>query len=321
VIGRRACLGGSCLGLLAAGLPLYARAKARRVGILWVAGESVVRSDAGWDSFRVALQEKGWTEGREVRFEHRYADGDTDRFRALTRELLAARVDVIVASGGNAALDASNETRTVPIVFVAAPDPDHYLVRNLARPEGNVTGVASLATSLIGKRLELLKEAFPGISRVGMLPFRTASYNAIADAHARTLRLELLSANVRRKEDLAWGVAAVERPDAWFVQDEVLYLAHAKEVVEVLTAQRKPAIYPHTAFARIGGLMSLATDLEDQFKRAASFVDRILRGARPGELPVEMPTTFTFAVHRGAARKLGLTIPQSVLLRANKVID
>ena len=319
MIDRRACLRGSCAGVLAAWLPMHAQAKARRVGILWVPSESGVRSV--WDSFRLALQEKGWTEGREVLFEHRYADGDQDRFRALTRELLAARVDVVVAGGGTAALDASNETRTVPIVFVAAPDPDLYLVRNLARPENNVTGVGSLTASMIGKRLEVLKEAFPGISRVGMLPFRTASWNTQAHRAASALGLELLAADVQRKEDLAPGVAAVTRPDAWFVQDEVLYLAHAKAVVEVLTAQRKPAIYPQTVFVRAGGLMSLGNDLNDQFKRAASFVDRILRGARPGDLPVEMPTTFTLAVHRGTARKLGLTIPRAVLLRANEVID
>jgi putative ABC transport system substrate-binding protein len=239
----------------------------------------------------------------------------------LTRELLAAGVEIVVVGGGTAALDASNETRSVPIVFVAAPDPDLYVVQNLARPEANVTGVGSLTASQIGKRLELLKEAFPGISRVGMLPFTTASRNADAYREARALRLELVAADVQRREDLARGVAAVARPDAWFVQDEVLYLANAKAVVEVLTAQRKPAIYPHTLFARAGGLMSLGTDLEDQFKRAASFVDKILRGARPGDLPVEMPTTFTLAVHRGTARNLGLTIPRAVLLRANEVID
>ena len=319
MIDRRACLRGPCAGVLAAWLPVHAQAKARRVGILWVPSEGGVSSV--WDSFRLALQEKGWTEGREVLFEHRYANGDQDRFRALTRELLAARVDVVVVGGGTAALDASNETRTVPIVFVAAPDPDLYLVRNLARPENNVTGVGSLTASMIGKRLEVLKEAFPGISRVGMLPFRTASWNTQAHRAASALGLELLAADVQRKEDLAPGVAAVTRPDAWFVQDEVLYLAHAKAVVEVLTAQRKPAIYPQTVFVRAGGLMSLGNDLNDQFKRAASFVDRILRGARPGDLPVEMPTTFTLAVHRGTARKLGLTIPRAVLLRANEVID
>ena len=320
-IARRIFLGEMAAALAAMPRVATAQAEPLRVGVLWVPSESGVRSSAVWDSFRLALEEKGWTAGREVLFEHRYANGDQDRFRTLTRELLAAGVEVIVASGGQAALDASNETRTVPIVFVAAPDPDLYLVPNLARPGSNVTGVASLSTSLISKRLELLKEAFPGISRVGLLPFTTASRNNSAYQHASALGLELRAADVQRKEDLAQGVAAVGRTDAWFVQDEVLYLAHAKAVVEVLSGQRKPAIYPHTEFVRAGGLMALATDLTDQFKRAASFVDKILRGARPGDLPVEMPTVFTLAVHRGAARTLGLPISQAVLLRANVMIE
>ena len=332
MIGRRTWLRGSCSGVLVAWLTVHALPKVRRVGILWVPSESVVRPSAVWDSFRVALQEKGWTEGREVLFEHRYADGDQERFPALSRDLVAAGVDVIVASGGAAALAAAAETSTIPIVFAAAPDPDLYLVPNLARPGGNVTGVGSLSTSLIGKRLELLKQAFPGISRVGMLPFTTAGewklpiktvreWNASAYRLASKLGLELVAADVQRRGDLAQAVAAVARPDAWFVQDEVLYLGNVGTVVEVLTAQRKPAIYPHTAFVRAGGLMSLATDLKDQVQRAASFVDRILRGALPGDLPVEMPTTFSLAIHRGTARKLGLAIPQGVLLRANELIE
>jgi putative ABC transport system substrate-binding protein len=184
-----------------------------------------------------------------------------------------------------------------------------------------VTGVGSMTAQLIAKRLEILKEAFPHISQIGLLPFVRARLNARAYGFAAMQGMKLMTAQVQRLEDLPAAVNALAYADAWFVQDEVLYNAHPRVVVDVLAKQRKPAIYPHTIFTEVGGLMSYSMDIAEQLRRAASYVDRILRGAKPGELAVEEPTRLELVINMETAKALGLTMPKNFLVRADRVIE
>ncbi len=319
---RRMLIGAPAIALLVPWCAARAQpaGKVYRIGWLWISKFNVQHSV--WNAFRLELQRLGWTEGRNVVFEHRGAEGVEARFYELARELVESNVDLICACGGNAAFAAKAATSTIPIVFVAAPNPALIrLVPSLARPGGNVTGVGSNSAQLIGKRLELLKEAFPHILNVGLLPFVQATLNYSTHSAALNVGLKLLTAQVQRLEDIAPAVAALAHVDAWFVQDDVLYIAYPRDVIDVLAKQRKPAIYPHTMFTEVGGLMSYSTDIAEQFRRAATYVDRILRGAKPGDLAVEEPTRLELVINMKTAKALGLTMPKSFLLRADRVIE
>jgi putative ABC transport system substrate-binding protein len=319
---RRSLIGAAAGGLLGTLMPAHAQAPGKmvRIGWLWV-DRKVDDQHPYWNAFRHELQRLGWSEGRNIVFEHRFAEGVEARFAPFARELVEMNVDVICVTGGGAAFAAKGATSTIPIVFVAAPNPVAIgLVPSLARPGGNLTGVASATAVLSGKRLEILKEAFPHISRVALLPFLGWSNHGVENA-APALGLQMLPARVRGVEDLPAAVAALADADAWYVQDDTLYAGRRKMVVDLLNQQRKPAIYPQTFFSDMGGLMSYSTDLKEIFRRAASYVDRILRGAKPGDLPVEEPARFELVINLKTATQLGLTIPKSVLLRADRVIE
>jgi putative ABC transport system substrate-binding protein len=295
--------------------------KVYRIG--WLGNSPPVTPEALaiWDAFRLELLRCGWSEGRDVVFERRFAEGAADRFPRLARELIEQKVDVIVATSGNAAFAAKKATDTIPIVFASVPRPvEQGLVASLARPGGNLTGLATQSFELEGKRLQLLKEAFPRIVRVAVLTAELDQTEELRRA-AAALGIELLSVKAQRAEDLVGAVAAGTHAEAWFVADHALYFARRKTVVEHITLQRKPAIYPHIVYVEAGGLMAYAVELKDQFRRAAVFVDKILRGAKPADLPVEQPTKFEFVINLKTAKALGLTIPQSVLLRADEVIQ
>lgn len=277
-----------------------------------------------WQPFRAELERRGWVEGRNIEFVHRAADADDSRFPALARELVAADVDLICVNTGYAAVAVKEATSRIPTVFVTVPDPvDQGVVKSLARPGGNLTGLTSISSELIGKRMELLKQAFPRTQRVGVLPFIYASKreNQATERVARRLGLQLLPAGVRKPEDITAALTAPAPVDAWFVQDDLIYIRALPDVLQLMKRQRKPAIYGQTFWVQAGGLMAYAIDLVDHYRRAAAYVDRILRGARPAELPVEQPTRFELSFNLKTARESDIEIPHAMLARADQVIE
>jgi len=318
---RRALV--AVVAALAAPKPMLAQQPGKPVRIGWLGNTAPGTPEAFaiWDAFRLELQRRGWSEGRNVVFERRFAEGVADRFPQLARELIESKVDVIVASSGRAASAAKKATDTIPVVFASVPGPvEQGLVASLARPGGNLTGLATLGNELTGKRLELLKEAFPRISRVAVLSSGPEA-DQEAQRTAAALGVQLLTTRAQRAEDLPGAIAALPQADAWFVQDGLMHFANRRTIVELVAKQVKPAIYPHVIYVEAGGLMSYSVDLKDQFRRAAGYVDRILRGAKPADLPVEQPTQFELAINLKTAKALGLAIPKNMLLRAERVIE
>jgi len=295
----------------------------RRYRVGWL-GNSKLNTPptiAFWDAFRLELQRRGWTEGQNVAFEQRFAEGVPERFPQHVRELLELKVDLIVAVGGGAAAAARNATDAIPVVFLIVSDPlRQKLVVSLARPGGNLTGLSSQANETVGKRLELLKEAFPRVVRIAYLP-EGASIDEQANQAAHALGLQLLPAPVRQAEDLPSAIAELAHADAWYVSDHPRYFSHFRTVVALIAAQGKPAMYPAAHFVREGGLMSYSLDLFNQARDAAGFVDRILRGAKPADLPVQQPTKFELVINLKTAKALGITISESFLARADEVIE
>jgi putative ABC transport system substrate-binding protein len=315
-----------CALLLAVSLPAEAQQpKLHRIGILFIGTSSFY---SAWiDVFRQGLKELGYIEGKNIAFEYRYAEGKADRLPALAAELVVLKVDVIVTSATPSVLALKKATSTIPIVFVAVADPvASGLVASLARPGGNVTGLTILAVELSGKRVELLKEAVPKVTRVAFLwnsanPGLTPAWRE-AQAAAQALGLQLQSLEVRSSNDFdsAFETALRERAQALITPPEALFNTHLKRIVEFAAKNRLPAMYAFTEAVDAGGLMLYAPNYADQFRRAATYVDKILKGTKPADLPVEQPTKFEFIINLKAARQIGLTIPPTVLARADKVI-
>jgi putative ABC transport system substrate-binding protein len=267
-------------------------------------------------------------EGRNIAIEYRWAEGKVERLPAFAVELLGLKVDVIVAVSTPDALAARKATRTIPIVFVTAGDPvDSGLVAGIARPGGNVTGLSLLAPEIVARQLQTLKEAVPKASRVAVLS-NSANPNTPllvkeTEAAARSLgvRLQLLGVRGDDAFDSAFSAVTKERPDALFVLFDPLLFLHRTRIVEFANKNRLPAMYAHREFAEVGGLMAYGADLRDNYRRAAIYVDKILKGAKPADLPVEQPTKFELVINLKTAKALGLTIPQSLLQRADEVIQ
>jgi putative ABC transport system substrate-binding protein len=282
------------------------------------------------EAIRLALRELGYIEGQNIAIEYRYAEGKPDRQPELAAELVRFKVDVIVVVGGNASIRAAkNATKTIPIVMAGGGiDPvvaGH--VESLARPGGNVTGVTNLARELGGKRLELLKEAVPKLARVAVLydPATTANVlelKEVLPAAARALRLTIRSWEVRDADGFARVFAALnkERPDGLYLTGGSVMNANQKRTVGFALKSRLPSMYYRREAVDAGGLMSYGADLADSYRRVAYYVDRILKGAKPADLPVEQPTKFELVINLKTAKQIGLTIPQSMLYRADKVI-
>jgi putative tryptophan/tyrosine transport system substrate-binding protein len=296
-----------------------------RIGILFVGSSSFY---AAWiDVFRQGLKELGYIEGRNITIDYRYAEGKADRLPSLAAELVGLKVDVIVSSSTPSVLAVKKATSTIPIVFVSISDPvASGLVDSLARPGGNSTGLTIVAVELGGKRLELLKEAVPKVTRVAFLwesanPAQAPQWRE-AQAAAQALRLQLQSLEVRSSNDFdsAFEAALRERAQALVTTPAALLGAHLKRIVEFAAKNRLPAMYGNPQFVDAGGLMSYAPDYSAQYRRAATYVDKILKGAKPADLPVEQPTKFEFVVNLKAAKQIGLTIAPNVLARANRVI-
>jgi putative tryptophan/tyrosine transport system substrate-binding protein len=321
--------------LAAAALPALAwayvaRAQAptiiRRVGLLslFTAPETEVWHEA----LRLGLRDLGWVVGRNINIEYRYAEGKDDRLRDLAADLVGLQVDVIVGSSTPEALAAKNSTRTLPIVMVVPGDPvTSGLVESLARPGGNVTGLSTMSPQLSGKRLELLKEIVPGLARVAVLwdplaPAAKIQWQEI-QVPARQLGVQLHSLEIRSPDafDKAFEDAIRARVGALVLFAAPVITSNLKRIANFAAKNRLPSIFQYSYFAEAGGLTGYGPDRSDMYRRAATYIDKILKGAKPGELPIEQPTKFELVVNMKTAKALGISIPQSLLLRADKVIE
>ena len=273
------------------------------------------------------LRERGWAEGRNLSFERRYAEGDYDRLPDLAADLVRLKLDLLVARGGPAALAAKRATATIPIVIWGATDPVGIgLVQSLARPGGNVTGLSDdQGPELVGKRLQLLKEVAPRVSKVAVVtrvPPSAASYMNAYEAGAQALGLQLRYWRVQSPDDIDRAFTAIvgEGFGALDITYVVITWTHRRKIADLALRHRLPAVYWQRTYAVDGGLMSYGEDEREVPRRLALYVDKILRGARPADLPIEQPTKLELVINLKSARAIGLTIPQSVIGRADEVI-
>jgi len=328
VIDRRWFILGS-LGLLTAPRASEAQqpAKIARLGILGAGSAAGVRLEA----FIQGLRDLGYVEGRNLVIEYRNHEGKEERLPALAAELVALKVDVILAVSTLPALAAMKVTRTLPIVFAAAAEPvTSGLVTSLARPGGNVTGMSAVAPELVGKCLELLKQTVPGVTRGVILwqpgaPDERTDKDMLKEAEvaSRTLGVRLQAVKARRPEDFerAFSDVSKARAGALIVLTSVMFINERRRLVDLAAKNRLPTVYPQRDFVDVGGLMSYGPNGPDLFRRAATLVDKILKGAKPADLPVEQPTKFELVINLKTAKAIGLTVPQSLLARADQVIE
>ena len=316
--------------LLAAPLASFAQqqSKIQRIGVLL--NGTVASSRGQHDAFVHGLNELGYAEGKNVILETRWAEGNIDRLPALVAELLEQKVDVLFAPPGVAAQAARKSATTTPIVFGLAPDPvGQGFGRSLSHPGGNRTGLTSTHGELSAKRVELLKDAFPGTKRIAVLYFAAPSAAGVSQQlvetgrAAKKLGVALATEESSRPEDFKRAFASMQkqRPDALIVIENPIFFANRARLTELAAGLRRPAIYNVAEYVRSGGLMSYGASYADLIRRAATHVVKILNGARPGDLPIEQPTTFELVINMKTAKTLGLTISQSVLLRADEVIE
>ncbi len=317
-------------GLLAVPLGGEAQqaAKVYRIGLL---GGSPPNSPGGrraWEGFFQGMRELGYVEGQNILVEGRWYGDRTDRLPALAAELVRLKVDVIVAGATPAPEAAQRATSTIPIVMANHNDPvGGGLVASLAKPGRNVTGLATLSLELVGKRLQLLKEAVPGISRVAVLSNPTIPSQSLelkeAKVAAGSLKVQLQALEARAPGDFVGAFSAMtkERAGGVIVLASSMFYAERTRIAELAAQSRVPAIYNLKGFAEAGGLMTYGIDIHESFRRAATYVDKILKGAKPGDLPVEQPTKFELVINLKTAKALGLTIPPSLLQRADELIE
>ena len=317
------------LGGAAAAWPLAARAqqpgRLPTVGFL-VSGTP--SSQGQWVAvFAQRLRELGWIEGRTIAIEYRWAEGRTERAAEIAAEFVRRKVDVIVTSGTAVVVAAKQATSVIPIVFAATGDPvGTGLVASLARPGGNVTGLSLQHTDLVGKRLELLREVVPGLRRLAILanvgnPAVVLEMREV-EAAARTLGLEVITAEIQRGEDIVPAFEALNgRADALYVVADPLVFNHRIRINTLALAARLPTMHALREGVEVGGLMSYGPNYPDLFRRAADYVDKILRGAKPADIPVEQPTKFDLVINLTTAKALGLDVPPTLLARADEVIE
>jgi ABC-type uncharacterized transport system substrate-binding protein len=327
MIDRRAFLAGSGAVLLAAPLAAEAQPAGKVYCIGVLEPTSMALNAANLDAFRQGLRELGYVEGRNMRIEYRSADGRSERFPDLAAELVRLKVDVILTRGTPAVMAAKNATGTIPVVMAASGDPVlSGVVSSLARPGGNVTGLSAVVVEVSGKRLELIREVAPGVSRVAALfnmsnPNDALQWKEIETA-APSLRVQLQLLDVRKPSDFAgaFDAAVKGRAGALVVGLDALTWANHRPIVDLAAKHRLPAIYGGREFVNAGGLIAYGVSYPHLYHRAANFVDKILKGAKPADLPVEQPSKFELVINLKTAKALGLTIPQSLLQRADEVI-
>jgi putative ABC transport system substrate-binding protein len=302
--------------------------KVPRIGYL--SGTDAASDSARSEGIRLALRELGHIEGQNISIEYRYAERKSGRVAELAAELVRLKVDIIVAAGGRGPIQAAkNATKTIPIVMMGlAADPvETGFVESLARPGGNITGLTTLSRELGGKRLELLKEAVTKVARIAVL-YDPATQQAVVEvkevlpAVARSLKLTLQPWEVRTSDGFEKVFAATgkQRSDGLYVTSSPLMVTNQKRIVGLALKSRLPSVYTRRDDVEAGGLMSYGADLADIYRRVAYYVDRILKGAKPADLPVEQPTKFELVINLKTAKQIGLTVPQSVLFRADKII-
>jgi putative tryptophan/tyrosine transport system substrate-binding protein len=328
VIGRRRFLCGVGFGLIAAPIMIRAQQppKVHRIGCLFPFRGTADVEAATIGAMVEGLRDLGWVEGRNLKIEYRSAENRLELYDKLARELVALNIDLIVAAGVNAVTAAKNATGSTPIVMVTAADPVKFgLVASLARPGGNVTGTA-LPPIDWGKWLELARESIPGASRVAVIGNPSnrvyADYVVQNEAAAKRLGLRLQMLPVARAEQFDEAFVAIkrERADALLFGPDALYISRMQEISDRASTSRLPLIGPNRRAAELGALIGYGYDFRSNWRRAAAYIDRILRGAKPSDLPVEQPNTFELVVNLKTAKALGIAIPQSVLLRADEVI-
>jgi ABC-type uncharacterized transport system substrate-binding protein len=302
--------------------------KVPRIGYLSPADPAT--DSTRFEGIRLALRERGHIEGQNIATEHRYAEGKRDRLPELAAELVRLKVDIIVIAGGGGTIQAAkNATKTIPIVMVGlGADPvEAGFVESLARPGGNITGITLLNRDLGGKRLELLKEAVPKLARVAVLydsvnPPNVVEVKEVLPVAARALKLTLQPWEVRTADDFDRVFAALskKRPDGLYVSGGPLVVANGKRIADFALKSRLPSMYFNREAVDAGGLMYYGADQAESYRRVAYFVDRILKGTKPADLPVERPMKFEFVINLKTAKQIGLTIPQWTLMKADKVI-
>jgi ABC-type uncharacterized transport system substrate-binding protein len=301
--------------------------KVPRVGVLLTGFESDASTNV--EALRQGLREHGYVEGRNIVVDYRYGDANFDRLPQLAADLVGLGVDLIVTSGTPPTLAAQNATRTIPIVMTVVGDPIAAgFIASFARPGGQVTGLTQISTELDGKRLTLLKEAFPKVSRLAVLFDPSASGQGVplrdTRTAARALGVNLLPLALRGPDpdlESAFRTATRERAGALLVVAGPVQERHQKRIVDLAAKNRLPAMYAQRGYADVGGLMTYGVSLPDLFRRAATYVDKILKGAKPGDLPVEQPTKFELVINMKTANALGLTIPPTIFHRADHVIQ
>jgi ABC-type uncharacterized transport system substrate-binding protein len=313
--------------LLALCVSVAAQQQQKIAKIGWLASNSPTSSRPGFEAFRKALRNHSYVESKNITFEFRYAEDKYERLPALANELVRLKVDLIIAPNAVCALAAKSATNSIPIVFLGSPDPVAAgLVDSLARPGGNITGLTNIAVELAGKRLELLKETIPKLIRVALLWNPTDQSSRLgwkeSQLPARELGLQLVSMEVSSSDKFegAFSQATKAHSGALAVTSNPLATTHQKQIVAMALKNRLPSIFNREDFVDNGGLMSYGPDRDDPFRRAAIYVDKILKGATPADLPVEQPTKLEFIVNLKTATQIGLTIPPNVLARADRVI-
>jgi putative ABC transport system substrate-binding protein len=326
---RRAFILTTAGGLFAAPLVAEAQpAKVFRIGILGTYPPTAPEFAHLWEAFAQGLRELGYIEGQNLVVERRFMEGRAERLPELAAELVRLNVSVIVAGGQLPPFAAKRATATIPIVITNFSDPVGLgLVTSLSRPGGNITGLALLTVELVGKQLQLLKEAVPRLSRVAFLinPGNpgAALQRRGAETTARSLRLQFQVLEARRPDELAGAFAAAtrERAGAVLLPGDSLFFHQLRQIADLALKSRLPALFVPREFAEAGGLVAYGASVHELFRRAATYVDKILKGAKPGDLPVEQPTKFELVINLKTAKALGLTIPQSLLQRADQVIE
>ncbi len=310
------------LALLSGSAPARAADKIPRVGILFIGG----RDQPHLESFKQGLRERGYTEGKNVVLVYRYAEGKEERLAELAAELVGEKVDVIVTTAAISALAARRVTRTIPIVMTTGNPLEAGLADSLAKPGGNVTGLTVMLSDLSVKRLELLKESFPKRTRVAALwsPREREAVTGFKETTeaAKVLSLRLHPLEIKSADDIdrAFNAMTKTRDQAIVVILSPLATLNSKRIVELALKHRLPGIYPTRQFVEEGGLMAYGPLIGDLYRRAATYVDKILKGTKPTELPIEQPMKFDFIVNLKAAKQIGVTVPPNVLVRADKVI-
>jgi putative tryptophan/tyrosine transport system substrate-binding protein len=310
------------VAVFALGLPAQAQSKIPRIGILFIGG----RDQPHLEAFKQGLRERGYLEGKNILLEYRYANGNEDRLTELASELVKLRVDLIVVTADVSAQAAQNVTKTIPIVMTTGDPVSWGLAESLARPGSNVTGLTVLLAELSGKRVEILRDTLPTMTRLATLwsPREKVATGVFKEtkAAAEGFSLQLQSYEVTTIQDIekAFTEMAKVRPNGLIVLLTPLVTLHSKRIAELALHQRLAGVYPTRQFAEEGGLMAYGPLIGDLYRRAATYVDKILKGAKPAELPIEQPTKFELVINLKTAQQIGLTIPQSVLYRADKVI-